>query len=53
VLPSLYEEIQRIAYVQRRSISDVVNDLIEQFRAKHEKGLAEYRKIVKKGLRQL
>ena len=24
VLPSLYEDIQKIAYVQRRSISDVV-----------------------------
>lgn len=45
VLPSLYEDIQKIAYVQRRSISDVVGDLMEQFRAGHEKELAEYRKI--------
>lgn len=49
VLPSLYEDIQKIAYVQRRSISDVVGDLMEQFRAGHEEELAEYRKIVKKG----
>ena len=28
VLPSLYEDIQKIAYVQRRSISDVVGDLM-------------------------
>ena len=45
VLPSLYEDIQKIAYVQRRSISDLVGDLMEQFRAGHEKELAEYSKI--------
>ena len=45
VLPSLYEDIQKIAYVQRRSISDVVGDLMGQFREGHEKELAEYRKI--------
>ena len=45
VMPSLYEDIQRIAYVQRRSISDVVGDLMEQFRAGHEEELAEYKKI--------
>jgi len=45
VLPSLYEDIQKIAYVQRRSISDVVSDLMEQFRAVHDEELAEYRKI--------
>ena len=49
VMPSLYEDIQKIAYVQRRSISDLVGDLMEQFRAGHEEELAEYRKIVKKG----
>lgn len=45
VLPSLYEDVQKIAYVQRRSISDVVGDLMEQYRSKHEEELAEYRKI--------
>ena len=45
VLPSLYEDIQKMAYVQRRSISDVVGDLMEQFRAGHEKELVEYKKI--------
>ena len=45
VLPSLYEDIQKIAYGQRRSISDVVGDLMEQFRAGHEKELVEYKKI--------
>lgn len=45
VMPSLYEDIQKIAYVQRRSISDVVGELMEQFRSGHEKELTEYRKI--------
>lgn len=45
VMPSLYEDIQKIAYVQRRSISDVVGDLMEQFRAGHENELAEYGRI--------
>lgn len=45
VMPSLYEDIQKIAYVQRRSISDVVGDLMEQFRAGHEEELAEYKRI--------
>lgn len=46
VLPSLYADVQKIAYVQRRSISDVVSDLMEQFRAEHEKELEEYSKIL-------
>lgn len=45
LLPSVYEDIQKIAYVQRRSISDLVGDLMEQFRAEHEKELVEYRRI--------
>jgi len=48
VLPSLYEDIRKIAYVQRRRISDVVGDLMEQFRVQLEKELAEYRKKVRK-----
>ncbi len=47
VLPSLYEDIQKIAYVQRRSISDLIGDLMEQFRAAHREELAEYEKIKK------
>lgn len=46
VLPSLYADVQKIAYVQRRSISDVVSDLMDQFRAEHEKELEEYSKIL-------
>lgn len=42
VLPSLYEDVQKIAYVQRRSTSEVMGDLMERFRAEHENELEEY-----------
>lgn len=42
VLPSLYEDIQKIAYVQRRSISDLIAILMEQYRDEHRIELAEY-----------
>ena len=42
VLPSLYEDIQKIAYVQRRSISDLVAGLLEQYRDAHRSELTEY-----------
>lgn len=42
VLPSLYEDIRKIAYVQRRSISDLVAVLLEQYRDEHRPELAEY-----------
>lgn len=44
-MPGLYEDIQKIAYVRRRSISGVAGDLMEQFGAGHEEVLAEYKKI--------
>ena len=48
VLPSLYEDIQKIAYVQRRSMSDVVAEQLAHYRQKHKEELLEYEKIVKK-----
>lgn len=45
VLPSLYDDIQRIAYVQRRSASELVADIMEQYRDDHMAELAEYHKI--------
>ena len=47
VKPSLYEDIQKIAYVQRVSISDLMGSLMEQYRAGHSEDLAEYKKIKK------
>lgn len=45
VLPSLYEDIQKIAYVQRRSISDLVGEQLEEYRRAHEAEVKEYMRI--------
>ena len=45
VLPSLYEDVQKIAYVQRRSLSDLVGEMLEQYRMNHQQDLEEYKKI--------
>lgn len=47
VLPSLYEDIQKIAYVQRRSISDLVASLLEQYRGEHGSELTEYETLMR------
>lgn len=49
VLPSLYEDIQKIAYIQRRSTSDLVAVLLKQYREEHGAELVEYETIKKKG----
>lgn len=48
VLPSLYKDIQKIAYVQRRSTSDLVASLLEQYRGEHESELIEYETLTKR-----
>lgn len=47
VLPSLYEDIQKIAYVQRKSASELVALIMEEYRRKHEEDLAEYERLKK------
>lgn len=47
VLPSLYEDIHKIAYVQRRSISEIISKMMEEYRNEHKIELDEYRKIKK------
>ena len=47
VLPSLYEDIKKIAYVERRSISEVFSKCIEKYVADNEGKLKEYDKIKK------
>ena len=47
VLPSLYEDIKKVAYVERRSISEVVSACIEKYVADNESKLKEYDKINK------
>lgn len=43
--PSSYEAIQKIAYVQRRSVSDLMDAMMEQFIKEHEDDLMEYEKL--------
>ena len=45
VLPSLYEDIQKIAYVQRRSVSELLSAMMEEYRGLHAAGLAEYEEL--------
>lgn len=45
VLPSLYEDIQKIAYIKRRSVSDLLTELMEQYRQQHLEEIEEFRRI--------
>lgn len=45
VLPSLYDDIQKIAYVQRRSVSELLSVMMDEYRGSHESELAEYSKL--------
>lgn len=47
VLPSLYEDIQKIAYVQRRSVSKLIGELLEGYRAEHEADIQRYENLKK------
>lgn len=48
VFPSIYEDIQRIAYVERRSTSDIVGELFEAYVKKNKDKLKEYDEITNK-----
>lgn len=45
VLPSLYDDIQKIAYVQRRSVSELMSAMMEEYRAQHNMDILEYEKL--------
>lgn len=47
VLPSLYDDIQKIAYVQRRSVSELLSTMMEEYRESHAAELVEYEKVKK------
>ena len=47
VLPSLYEDIQKIAYVERRSVSELLSELMVQYRDQQKAALSEYEKVKK------
>lgn len=43
--PSSYGDLQKIAYVDRKSASDIISDLIAEFVAANADKLEEYEKI--------
>ena len=45
VYPSTYSDLQKIAYVDRRSVSDIVSDLIARYVEENSNKLKEYEKI--------
>lgn len=47
VLPSLYDDIRKIAYVQRRSVSELLSTMMEEYRGSHATELAEYEEVKK------
>ena len=42
VLPSLYEDIHKIAYMQRKSTSEAVQEMMEEYRKRNIRKLREY-----------
>lgn len=50
VLPSPYKDIRKIAYVQRRSVSELIEKLMVRFRKENLEKLDEYRQIKKQEL---
>ena len=42
VLPSLYEDIQKIDYMQRKSTSEAVQEMMEEYRKRNIRKLREY-----------
>lgn len=47
ILPSLYEDIGKIAYVDRESISEIVSRLLEQYAVENEEKIIEYDRLKK------
>jgi len=47
ILPSLYDEAQKIAFVQRKSISEIVAECLTQYISANENMLKEYDAIDK------
>ena len=45
VQPSLYDDIQKIAYVQRKSVSEIICSLMEQYRNENQKDLEDYENV--------
>lgn len=47
VLPSIYENMQKISYIERKSMSEIVSDFFEQYVKDNADKIAEYDRIKK------
>lgn len=45
VLPSVYEDVQKICYVKRKSVSEVITDMMNDFVEQNQEILKEYNEI--------
>lgn len=45
VLPSVYDNIQKIAYIDRKSISEIVSDFFEQYISENASKIKEYDRL--------
>lgn len=43
--PSLYEDLQKVGFMQRKSASQIVGELVEGYVRKNERCLEEYREL--------
>ena len=48
ILPSLHEAIKQIAYVERRSVSELVAECLEKYVSGNTENLKQYKKLMKK-----
>ena len=48
LLPSLYEDVQKIAFVERKSISEIISQCLDQYVKNKSDALIEYETIIKK-----
>ena len=44
-LPSIYEGIQKIAYVERKSVSELMEEMMEDYQKRHRDKLDEFREL--------
>lgn len=45
VLPSLYDDMKAIAYMQRKSVSELLSEMMETCRSENAEKLDEYKKL--------
>lgn len=47
LFPSLYEKLKKMSYIERRSISDIISECIEQYIEKNANKIKQYDELKK------